>query len=367
MPVLLDGFEIPLYVGPTAMLPLQNVKCENIAAGKCIISNSCASIQRPLLERRIISHNLLMGIRQLSGPENKALRIALVGRVDLRVAENSLDVGYAKLGGLLAFLAMSSGALLRREYLAELFWPEMPTAAGRQNLRRALFNLKVAMGVTSSLLSARRDAVTLASPDPGPEIWLDVAEFTAAAPSCTGNPTPNHCKNCISQMERMAGLFRGEFMAGFSLPDCQDFEGWLLVQRESLHRRALAILERLSNCHEQVNGYTKALPFALRYTELEPWDEEGHRRAIRLYALNGQHSAALAQYDFCCRMLENELGVLPNEKTRGLAEIIRKGEWRAEHPDASCEPPATVFPQLEAQQRKMTGLYCDFSLAALGD
>lgn len=321
-------------------------------------------MKRPLHERRINRHNLHMEKRQLASHESKVLRLALLGCFDIRVAENSLDTGYAKLRALLAFLAMSAGVPLRREYLAELFWPEMAAAAGRQNLRRALFNLKSIMGGAGRLLSAKRDAVTLARSE---SLWLDVAEFTAAAPSCVAVPNSGYCDPCITQMEYMAGFYRGEFMAGFSLPGCPDFEDWLQLQRESLHRRALAILERLTNCHEQINGYGKALPFALRYTELEPWDEEGHRRAIRLYALNGQNSAALGQYDFCCRILKKELGVSPNDETRSLAESIRKGEWRPDRSNAAGEPPIAAFPPLVAERRHVTVLYCEFILAATAD
>ena len=302
--------------------------------------------------------------RQFAGHESKVLHLALLGCFDIRVAGSSLDTGYAKLRALLAFLAMSVGIPLRREYLAELLWPEMTATGGRQNLRRALFNLKSIMGGAGRLLSAKRDVVMLSRSE---SLWLDVAEFTASAPSCIAAPDSGYCNPCIAQMEYMAGFYRGEFMAGFSLPGCPDFEGWLQLQRESLHRRALAILERLTNCHEQINGYGKALPFALRYTELEPWGEEGHRRAIRLYALNGQSSAALGQYDFCCRILKKELGVLPDDETRSLADSIRKGEWRSDYSDAADEPPVTALPALAAERRHVTVLYCEFALAATGE
>ena len=304
-----------------------------------------------------------MGNRHTAGTENNALCIALLGGVDFRAVEKPLDLGYAKLGGLLAFLAMSSGMPLRREYLAELFWPDMTPEAGRQNLRRALFNLRSSLGEFGTLLSAGRDVVTLDCHG----LWMDVADFIAAAPSCIAAPNPVHCNPCIAQMEYMTELYRGEFMAGFSLPGCTDFEEWLQLQREAMHRRALAILERLSNCHEQICRYGTALPFALRYTELEPWDEEGYRRTMRLYALNGQNSAALGQYESCCRVLKKELRALPNNETRSLAESILKGEWRKEQTGATGNPPATVLPPPLTERREVTVLYCEFALPSIDD
>ena len=324
-------------------------------------------MKRPLHERRISRHNSAMGKKQLAGSESKVLSLALLGCFDARVAGGSLNVGYAKLRGLLALLAMSAGVPLRREYLADLFWPEMPELAGRQNLRRALFNLKSAMGDAGQLLSAKRDAVTLTLPDSWTSSWLDVAEFTSTAKSCITAPTPAYCTPCIAQMELMAGLYRGEFMAGFSLPDCSDFEDWLQIQRESLRRHALALLERLSNCHEQFGAYGRALPFALRYTEMEPWNEAGHRRAMRLYALKGQSSAAIGQYEACCRLLKKELGVLPGEETLHLAERIRSGEIGRGSPATVPALPLQTIPQLPTERRQVTVLYCELAPTATDD
>ena len=57
--------------------------------------------------------------------------------------------------------------------------------------------------------------------------------------------------------------------------------------------------------------------------ELEPWWEEAHRQLIRLLALSGRRSEALAQYVKCRRVLAEELGVEPSPETTGLYEQIR--------------------------------------------
>ncbi|MDD2915532.1 MAG: AAA family ATPase [Gallionella sp.] len=305
-----------------------------------------------------------MNKRKSTASESKALSLALLGHPDIRVFGAPVDAGYAKLRGLLALLALSAETPLRREYLAELFWPDMPLETGRQNLRRALFNLKSAMGSAGYLLSAKRDAVTLHRQG----LWLDVEELTAAMPACTSaHDNPARCTICLAQIEPRTELYRGEFMEGFTLPDCPDFEDWLMMQRETLHRRALALLEQLSNCREQIGDHSKALQFALRFTELEPWDENAHRRIMRLYALNSQNSTAIAQYETCCHLLKNELGVLPGKETRQLAEHIRNGNLARKSPvTAQAKPPQTI-PQLLAERRQVTVLYCELNLATIDD
>lgn len=296
---------------------------------------------------------------QLANSEIKVLHLALMGGIDARKPDGAINIGYAKLHGLLAFLAMSGGIPLRRDHLAALFWPEMPPTAGRQNLRRALFNLKSALGDAGQLLSAERDMVTLACQG----LWLDAAELTTTPALCASSVVSDKCAPCLAQMEYQAGLYRGEFMAGFSLPECSDLADWLQIQRETLHRRALSLLEKLSNCHEQAGDYTKALHFALRYIELEPWDEYAHRKAMHLYALNGQNSAAMRQYETCCRLLEKELGALPSKETQHLAERIRNGEVKRE-PAATA---TTAIPQALMERRQVTILYCELTPAEADD
>jgi ABC-type glutathione transport system ATPase component len=59
--------------------------------------------------------------------------------------------------------------------------------------------------------------------------------------------------------------------------------------------------------------------------QLEPWDESAHRKMMALLACQGQRSTAMSQYDRCCKLLRDELGVEPEEDTLRLYEQIRDG------------------------------------------
>jgi predicted ATPase/tetratricopeptide (TPR) repeat protein len=58
---------------------------------------------------------------------------------------------------------------------------------------------------------------------------------------------------------------------------------------------------------------------------------------MRALALSGQRGAALAQYEACCRILREELGIGPAEETRALYELIRNGE---DLPGTRSRPPS---------------------------
>ena len=257
------------------------------------------------------------------GNTTQTLHISLLGAMEVRVAGEKLNIGYTKLHGLLAILAMSAGTPLQRDYLAELLWPDKSGAARRQNLRRALYNLKAALGETGHLLCATPQTVTLDSQ----ALWLDVKEFSIDEISGEASTLAEHSSlPYIAQLKETTNLYRGEFMTGFSLPECPDFGEWLLLQRDSQHRRLLSLLEQLSNHYEKAADYGQALPFALRHAELEPLSENAQCQLMRLYALNGQDSAALHQYDATCSLLQTELGVIAGDETRHLARQIRNGK-----------------------------------------
>jgi DNA-binding SARP family transcriptional activator/tetratricopeptide (TPR) repeat protein len=249
---------------------------------------------------------------------------------------------YNKMRALLAYLAVEREQDHKREALAELLWSDYEPAAARNNLRRTLADLRRALESPSgkTMFSAGKHTIRFI-----PNGYIDVLDFVR-------QQNQDHD-------ERIIALYRGEFLAGLSLPDSPDFEDWLQIQREALHRRSLALLELLSDRHQQSGDYGKALPFALRQTELVPWDEDALRRAMRLYALNGQSSAALHQYEVCCRLLKKELGALPSEETRHLSERIRNGELQGELPDAMQAPMPNIVSPSPAERRQATVLYCE--------
>jgi DNA-binding SARP family transcriptional activator len=129
-------------------------------------------------------------------------------------------------------------------------------------------------------------------------------------------------------------LYRGEFLAGFTLPDSHPFEWWLLEEQERYHRRALNVLRLLAADRERAGDFAGAALWARKKIGLEPWRESAHRQAMRALALNGQRQAALAQYERCRHILAEELGVAPSARTQQLYRQIRDGDLLSPHPAA---------------------------------
>jgi DNA-binding SARP family transcriptional activator len=92
-----------------------------------------------------------------------------------------------------------------------------------------------------------------------------------------------------------------------------------------LTHEALDALYRLAAYYERQCEYDRAYAYAWRQVELDPLREEAHRQLMRVLALWGQRSEALAHYATCRRLLANELAVEPAQATIHLYKQICTG------------------------------------------
>src|SRR4051812_1352419 len=105
---------------------------------------------------------------------------------------------------LLIYLAETRGAVAR-DVVATLLWPESPRDTARTRLRRMLHRIELALG--QPVLENDRSSVRWSS---AVELDVDSQLFEAA---CDRGAFEDACL-CYS----------GDFLAGFSLPDCPEFD-----------------------------------------------------------------------------------------------------------------------------------------------
>jgi DNA-binding SARP family transcriptional activator len=229
---------------------------------------------------------------------------------------------------MLAYLAVEAHFSHSRQGLAALLWPEQPDREALAHLRHTLSNLRCALGDEvpgRAFLLASRQSIQL---NPAADVDLDVTTFThalRAMPSPGGRPLD---PEALGRLEQAVALYRGGFLEGVAVSSAP-FEEWALLKREQLHWQAIGALNLLSATYEAQGEYGRAQQYARRQLELQPWQEEAHRQLMRSLALNGQRSAALAQYETCVQRLAAELRVAPADETVALYESIRDGKLPA--------------------------------------
>ena len=234
------------------------------------------------------------------------LSLALLGAP--AVTRNGALVSFdtRKATAVLALLAMHDHEL-SRERLAVLLWPEADAARARASLRRTLSVTAAAAGPG---LRVTRAAVAL---DPG-RVQVDVTDFEAAAAG------PG-----AGSLDRAARLYRDDFLAGFALRDCPEFDDWQAATADRLRQRLAAVLERLVAACTAAGDLDRAVAHAQRWQALDPLHEPAYQELIRLLAWTGQRSAALRQYRALVRALDTELAVRPLPETTQLYDDVRAG------------------------------------------
>jgi DNA-binding SARP family transcriptional activator len=209
-----------------------------------------------------------------------------------------------KVRALLAYLAVEGDQPQRREKLAGLLWPDYPEASAHANLRSALANLRQVIRDPQAeppFLLISRQSVQF---DRTASAWIDAVSFTELSALAD-----------LTKLEQAADQYRGDFLEGFSLSDASLFEEWALLNRERYRRLLMHALRRLVEGYGARGQHEQALPHAWRQVELDPWQETAHQQLMRLFALSGRRAEALIQYETCCRLLAQELGVAPAETT----------------------------------------------------
>lgn len=240
------------------------------------------------------------------------LELALLGNPEVRLAGQPLArLRSVKSYALLYYLAVTRRAQART-VLAGLFWGDDGEYNARRNFNRTLSDLAQVVG---DHLLIERQSVALAIHQPH---WLDIVALENAA---TTPPTAQ----TVATLAAAAALYRGDFLAGFNVPEAPTFKQWVLTESTRLRTSALHLLHTLADYHTEQGEVAEAITYARRSLQLEPSREEAHRQLMLLLAQSGQRSAALAQYELCRQALRSELAVEPDPATLDLVARIRAG------------------------------------------
>ncbi|MFN8441615.1 MAG: BTAD domain-containing putative transcriptional regulator [Caldilineaceae bacterium] len=229
----------------------------------------------------------------------------------------------SKAQALLYYLAVT-GRSHMRPTLAGLFWGDQPEESARTSLSKCLSNLRDLVGEAVLV-----DRQTIAFNHNRP-YQLDTEHFLAGIAQ---SPTPE----TIASWQAALALYRGDFLEGFYVRDAPEFEQWVLVQRAHYREAVVQGLYTLANYFDQQGDLSSAITYTRRLLTLEPWREEAHRQLMTRLARSGQRAAALAQFETCRKILDEELAVEPDAETLTLVEVIRQDKvtrWQGDKVNA---------------------------------
>ncbi|MEM7334341.1 MAG: BTAD domain-containing putative transcriptional regulator [Chloroflexota bacterium] len=208
-----------------------------------------------------------------------------------------------KVVGLLAYLVLNEGTH-SREAIASLLWAEMPDNRAKANLRQALYNLQKLL---PAYFEISRKTVAFNRERP---YQCDIEQFELAFQS-----------NENEILEQALALYQDDLLPGL-IAESELFDVWLREQRETLRLKRLDLLTHFVQIDLAQRDWKQASQRIRLVLSIEPWHEEMHRRLMWLYAKQRQYSAAIAQYQTCKTIMQNELGVKPMVETTAVFQRI---------------------------------------------
>ncbi|MEZ4830445.1 MAG: bacterial transcriptional activator domain-containing protein [Caldilineaceae bacterium] len=281
-----------------------------------------------------------------------SVRIGLLGPVHITVDGETVQLS-RKTEALLAYLLLADGPQ-RRAQLAQIFCREARDPAG--TLRWHLSRIR--QDVSTDLLETVDKMIAVR---PG-AAWVDLHAFEQGLADG-------------QDLAATVALYRDDFLQGMSLADAPEFEIWLLGERNRLRRLYEEGLSRLGQGQSEAGDFTAAITTFRRLLQHDPLSETAHARLIWLLAQDGQRDEALAQYDLCCSLLEQELAVPPTPELTELAQSIRSGlivaPRRAALPEIDADwfddAPDAVDQRLIVRQAELTQLQQAWAAVSGGD
>lgn len=243
------------------------------------------------------------------------------------------------------FLADSSQPQTRAT-LAALLWSNSDEFYAKKNLRNVLSNLRDRL---EPYLNISRETVALQTPRIEQIDSVKFRELLTAAGSL-----PPAASERQGLLAKAVALYQGPFLAGFHIGDAEVFDEWMSSERQRYHLLAVQALSALVASSTQQGTLLDGIHYASRLLALEPTHEETHRQLMLLLALDGQSSAALAQYRTCQKVLAAELGISPAVETHQLYNRIQAGEF-SKIPGTFALNPAHPRPTLPAELTGFVG------------
>lgn len=244
--------------------------------------------------------------------------------------------GQAQLGGqplngfpnqyaclLLCYLLLNKPHPQNREKLAHQFWGDLPSQTSRKYLRNALWRLRQSFQAAGEpfekYIFISEDTISYINIT---DTWLDVDLFDQTVNKIIRVSENELTLEQLNALEAAANLYIGDL-----LESCYD--DWCLYDRERFRLLYTHALQKILFFHTRSQQFPQALATGERLLTLDNTQEKVHRQMMWLFWLQGNRSAAIAQYKKCFEILREELGIRPMRETRTLYEQILSGQPNA--------------------------------------
>ncbi|MCB9135825.1 MAG: hypothetical protein H6636_10395 [Anaerolineales bacterium] len=262
------------------------------------------------------------------------LKMRLFGAPQIIVDDQPVQFARKKTFAILAYLAVENEPV-SRDKLGLLFWPD--SLQSRHQVRIALSEIRSKLG--DGVFKSDSDPVQLDA-----EVWVDVRQYHQFAHQANTLTAEN-----FLELKALLDHARDTFMTGFTLRDCPEFDAWLQLQEQvvlrSLQRCYALVIRGLA----QSGAMDQAVAYAHQLIQLDAFNEAHYRLLLELHGKMRELHQVEKVYERLCKVLAEELGVIPDQETQALYLGIKHTLQASEHPGAARFSIPTETPALGIQ------------------
>lgn len=260
-----------------------------------------------------------------------ALSINVLGTPSVSRAGETVIVARTRVRALLWLLAAENRPL-DRERLGYLLWPEETTKIAQRNLSTHISYAKKALGAEALLVMGN----TVALSD---TVQTDLRRFSALTATQTAD-------DALVALDLIAGLP----LEGFVLRNNEAYEQWQTSFRLVFSQRVVSLTLRTARTLMDEGRAEAAWHILAQASKNDPFNEKICCLAMRALCDLGQRSEAIRLYHTLVELLNNELGVPPDDDTvRCYQEII------GNHKTYLPSPEVTTAASFEVQDMPFVG------------
>ncbi len=215
---------------------------------------------------------------------------------------------------LVKILALAPRHRLARDQILEWLWPDQNPKASANSLYQALHYARQSLDALQppGLIHFEIDILHFFS---NSGLWLDVEAFEAAAIQANESQDTTLYQTALE-------LYNGEL-----LPENR-YDEWAFSRREVLQQTYLNLLLSLGRLHETRGEYKTAIPVYQRLNRVDPLLEEAYAGLMRSFALSGQRSLALRQYQLLKDLLQKNYQAEPDPEITRVQKLILEGKYQ---------------------------------------
>lgn len=217
----------------------------------------------------------------------------------------------SKSKALIFYLLLNKNRTYSREYLSFLLWPNSNKKAAFSNLRYNLWKINnyFENNGIGDIIYTKNDKIGL----------IDTFEY-----ECDINMLANLKKSeILIYKEKIRILYKGDFLEGFYLRECLDYNDWIFFERERIQRVYIEILNDLLISYEENKMYNKIINLLENMIQIDPYNEILYSKIINIFLIKDDKVWALKYYNKCVNTLREDLNISPKESTKKLLSRIK--------------------------------------------